>query len=170
MIYFLWVTPQTPHHCLLIQTHNTAETVSLFMPLDVTADLQSHCSVLSPVILSSFLSWTRASKRCMDKFPLVCEPLVPPLLVAPHLMFCHLHLWVCSGKDPCTHTHTHTDMQHKHTHVRDRDTNANREHVAVHKEPLVHTQYRDFHISYRKIYILIFKCELYQSPNSMKEH
>ena len=108
MIYFLWVTPQTPHHCLLIQTHNTAETVSLFMPLDVTADLQSHCSVLSPVILSSFLSWTRASKRCMDKFPLVCEPLVPPLLVAPHLMFCHLHLWVCSGKDPCTHTHTQT--------------------------------------------------------------
>ena len=27
MIYFLWVTPQTLHHCLLIQTHNTAETV-----------------------------------------------------------------------------------------------------------------------------------------------
>ena len=68
------------------------------------------------------------------------------------------------------HTHTHTVMQHKHTHVRERDTNANREHVAVHEERLVHTKYRDFHISYRKIYILIFKCELYQSSNSMKEH
>ena len=68
------------------------------------------------------------------------------------------------------HTHTHTHTQHKHTRVRDRDTNANRRHVAVHEEPLVHTKYRDFHISYRKISILICKCELYQSPTSMKEH
>ena len=90
----------------------------------------------------------------MDQSPLVCECLVSPLLVAPHLMFCHLHLCVCSGQDPCTHTHTH--MQHKHTRVRGRDTNANKEHVAVHEEPLVPTKYRDFHISYRKISILIF--------------
>ena len=115
MIYFLWVTPQTPHHCLLIQTHNTAETVSLFMPLDVTADLQSHCSVLSPVILSSFLSWTGASQRCMYQSPLVCERLLPPPLVAPHLMFCHLHLCVCSGQEPCTFPPTHTYATQAHT-------------------------------------------------------
>lgn len=107
-IYFFWVTPETHHHSLLIQTLHTAEIVSLFMPLDVTADVQSHCPELSPVILSSFLSWTGASQRCMDHSPLVSECLVSPLLVAPHLMFCHLHLCVCSGQDPCTHTHTHT--------------------------------------------------------------
>ena len=142
------------------------------MPLDVTADLQSPCPELSPVILSSFLSWTGASQRCMDQSPLVCKRLVPPLFVAPHLIFCNLPLCVCSGQEPCTHTHTHTHthMQHKHTCIRDRDTNANREHVAVHEEHFSHTKYRDFHISYRKISILIFKCELYQSPPSMKEH
>ena len=53
LIYFLWVTPETPHRCLLIQTHNTAEIVSLFMSLDITANVQSHCPELSPVILSS---------------------------------------------------------------------------------------------------------------------
>ena len=107
LIYFLWVTPQTPHHCLLKHTHNTAEIVSLVMLLDVTIHLQSHCPELSPVILSSFLSWTGASQRCMYQSPLVCERLLPPPLVAPHLMFCHLHLCVCSGQEPCTHPHTH---------------------------------------------------------------
>ena len=144
MIYFLSVTPQTPHHCLLIQTHNTAEIVSLVMPLDVTADLKSPCPELSPVILSSFLSWTGASQRCMDQSPLVCECLVPPLLVAPHLRTISSSHEVMSPSSLCLqwagpirmHTHTHTHMQHKHTRVRDRDTNANREHVAVHEEPL----------------------------------
>ena len=42
--------------------------------------------------------------------------------------------------------------------------------MSVHEEALVPTKSRDFHISYRKISILIFKCELYQSPTSMKEH
>ena len=115
MLYFLWVTPQTPHHCLLIQTYNTAESVSLFVPLDVTADLQSHRPELSPVIRSSFLFWTGASQRCMDQSLLVCECLMPPPLVAPYLMFCHLHLCVCSGQEPCTFPPTHTYATQAHT-------------------------------------------------------
>ena len=149
------------------------------MPLDLTADLQSHCPELSPLILSSFLSWTGASQRCMDQSPLVCEHLLP-LLVAPYLRTISSSHEIISPSSLClqwagpmhahTHTHTHTHTQHKHTRVRDRDTNANRGHLAVHEEPLIHTKYRDFHISYRKISILICKCELYQSPTSMKEH
>ena len=167
LIYFLWVIPETPITVYWYKHTAQQKLWALFIPLDVTVDLQSHCPEMSPFILSSFLSWTGASQRFMDQSPLVCEHHVSPLLVAPHLMFCHIHLCVCSGQDPCTHTHTH--MQHKHTRVRDRDTNGNREHKEVNEELLVHTKSRDFHISYRKFSILVFKCELYQSPTSMKE-
>ena len=103
--------------------HTTQQ--KLFMPLDVTADFQSHCPELSPLILSSFLSWTGASQRCMDQSPLVCECLVPHLLAAPHLRTISSSHEVMSPSSLClqwagpthTHTHTHTHTCNTGTHV-----------------------------------------------------
>ena len=48
---------------------NIAETVSLFMSLDVIVDLWNQCPEMSLAILSSFLFWTREPQRYTDHFP-----------------------------------------------------------------------------------------------------
>ena len=48
---------------------NTAETVSLFMSLDVIVDLWNQCPEMSLAILSSFLFWTREPQRYTDQSP-----------------------------------------------------------------------------------------------------
>ena len=48
---------------------NTAETVSLFMYLDVIVDLWNQCPEMSLAILSSFLFWTREPQRYTDQSP-----------------------------------------------------------------------------------------------------
>ena len=94
---------------------NRAETVSLFMSLDVIVDLWNHCPEMSPAILSSFLFWTGAPQRYTDQSPLACGCLLPPLLVPPSLMFCHLHLCLMWARHMHTHRKTRKHRQHKYT-------------------------------------------------------
>ena len=61
---------------------------------------------------TSVLEW--APQRYFYQSLQVCGCLVPPLLVAPRLTFCRLHLCVCSGPD--THTNTGDTSTPVYTH------------------------------------------------------
>ena len=136
------------------------------MSLYLIADLWTHCQELSLATLPLLLSWACAPHRCVDPSLLGCGCLGPPLLVVPRLMFFHPHLSVCSGPEPCTiHKHRRHEHTPVHAHVRGTGTEPEqRTHVSVPEEPVVHTKYRDFHSSYGKVPILIFKCEIQRSP------
>ena len=79
----------------------------------IIADIWSHGRELSLAILSSFPSRTGSLQRYSDKPPSDWGRLMPPLLVAQHLLSCRLHLCICPGTD----THTHTQTQPTQAHV-----------------------------------------------------
>ena len=64
----------------------------------IIADIWSHGQELSLAILCSFPSWTGSLQRYGDKPPSDWGRLVPPLMVAQHLLSCHLHLCICPGQ------------------------------------------------------------------------
>ena len=66
--------------------------------------LAGTCRTVFTAILSSLLSWKWAPRRYFYQSLQVCGCLVPPLLVAPCLTFCRLHLCVCSRPDTRTNT------------------------------------------------------------------
>ena len=125
LIYFLWVTPQNPPPLLTDTNTQHSRNCELGYASWCNCRFEESLSRLSPVILSSFLSWTGASQRCMDQSPLVCECLVPHLLVAPHLRTISSSHEVMSPSSLClqwagpthTHTHTHTHTCNTGTHV-----------------------------------------------------